>query len=137
VRGDIFSKDRFFSHIFVDGKLFEQKERPRTPTTTTASVAQVGGNYNITIDVPGQTLTGTLVMVQQGATITGTMQTQLGTSQIKDGRVTADGFSFASTVQFGGASIDINVGGKVSGATISGTIDSPQGSAPFSGTKIP
>jgi hypothetical protein len=76
-------------------------------------------------------------MTQQGATISGSMQTQLGTSQIKDGRVTADGFSFSSSVQFGGANIDITVNGKVSGNQINGIIDSPQGSAPFSGTKIP
>lgn len=137
VRGDIFSKDRAFTHIFVDGKLFEQKPKAPTTTTTTAAVAAVGGNYNITIDVPGQTLTGTLSMVQQGATITGTMQTQLGTSQIKDGRVTTDGFSFSSSVQFGGSTIDITVSGKVSGNQINGVVDSPQGSAPFSGTKIP
>lgn len=49
VRGDIFSKDRAFTHIFVDGKLFEQKEKPKTPTSTptptpTPTVASIGGN---------------------------------------------------------------------------------------------
>ncbi len=140
VRGDIFSKDRTFTHVFVDGKLFEQKEKPKTPTTTTTTntnVANVGGSYNITIDIPGQTLTGTLNLIQQGAIITGTMQTQLGTSQVRDGIVTADGFSFTSTVEFGGSTININVSGKVSGNQVNGTIESPQGAAPFSGTKIP
>jgi len=139
VRGDIFSKDKTFTHIFVDGKLFEQRERPRPTTTTTtpANVAAVGGSYNITIDVPGQTLTGTLNLLQQGAAITGNMQTQLGTSQIRDGKVTAEGFTFTSTVEFGGSTININVSGKVTGNQISGTIESPQGAAPFSGTKIP
>ena len=140
VRGDIFSKDRAFTHIFVDGKLFEQKEKPKmTPTTTTtnSNVANVGGSYNITVEIPGQPLPGTLNLTQQGAVLTGTMQTQLGTSQIKDGKVTADGFSFTSTVEFGGSTFDITVSGKVSGASISGTLDSPQGAVPFSGTKIP
>lgn len=141
VRGDIFAKDKTFTHIFVDGKLFEQRERPRpTATATTTNnnaVANVGGTYNITIEVPGQPLSGTLNLVQQGTVITGTMQTQLGTSQVKDGKVTAEGFSFLTTVQFGGASFDITVSGKVSGNQITGTIDSPQGSAPFSGTKVP
>ena len=140
VRGDIFSKDRAFTHIFVDGKLFEQKEKPKTPTTTTTTntnVANVGGNYNISIDVPGQTITGTLSLVQQGAILTGTMQTQLGTSPIKDGKATADGFSFSSTVQFGGSTFDINVNAKTSANRFSGTLDSPQGAVPISGTKIP
>ncbi len=141
VRGDIFSKDRTFTHIFVDGKLFEQRERPRTMNTTTTggntNIAQVGGNYNISIDVPGQTLTGTMNLIQQGATITGTMQTQLGTSQIKDGKALADGFSFATTVQFGGQTFDININAKTSGNGFTGTLDSPQGAVPISGTKIP
>ncbi len=139
VRGDIFSKDRAFTHIFVDGKLFEQKERPKVPTTTTTNTnfANVGGNYNFTIEIPGQALTGTLNLVQQGAVLTGTMQSQLGTSPIKDGKATADGFSFSSTVEFGGSTIDINVNAKSSGNGFTGTLDSPQGAVPISGTKIP
>lgn len=141
VRGDIFSKDRAFTHIFVDGKLFEQKERPKTPTITTTTgntnAANVGGNYNFSIEAPGQTITGTLNLVQQGAVITGTMQSQLGTSQVKDGKATADGFSFMTTVQFGGQSFDININAKVSGNGFSGTLDSPQGAVPISGTKTP
>jgi len=63
--------------------------------------------------------------------------TDLGTSQIRDGKVSADGFSYAATVLYGGTSIDISVKGSVSGNQISGTIDSPQGAVPFSGTKNP
>ncbi len=139
VKGDILSKDKSITHVFVDGRLFEQKEKPKTPTNggTTSGVANVGGSYNITIEIPGQTLTGTMNLTQQGAVLNGNMQTELGTSQVKDGKVTAEGFSFTSSVQFGGATIEITVSGKVSGTSISGTIDSPQGAAPFSGTKIP
>lgn len=141
VRGDILGKEKTITHVFVDGRLFEQK--PKAPPTpggtggTTPGVANVAGSYNITIEVPGQTLTGTMNLTQQGAVLTGNMQTELGASQVRDGKVTADGFSFTSSVQFGGATIDITVSGKVSGTSISGTIDSPQGAAPFSGTKIP
>ncbi|MBC7898616.1 MAG: amidohydrolase family protein, partial [Saprospiraceae bacterium] len=147
IRGDIFAKEKAITHVFVDGKLFEQKEpvkptpggRPGTtpPPAGTPAVAAVGGNYNITIDVPGQTLTGTLALIQQGVGLTGSMQTQLGTTPIKDGKVTAEGFSFAGTVEFGGSTIDILVKGTVTGNQISGTVDSPQGTVPFSGTKNP
>jgi imidazolonepropionase-like amidohydrolase len=143
VRGDIFSKDKTITHVFVDGRLFEQKEKPKTPptttngTTTTPGVANVGGNYTITIEVPGNSLPGTLAMTQQGATLSGTLQTQLGTAPIRDGKVTSDGFSFTATVDYGGSQIEINVTGKVTGTSISGTIESPQGAIPFSGTKNP
>jgi imidazolonepropionase-like amidohydrolase len=145
VRGDILGKEKTVTHVFVDGKLFEQKEKPKTPATTgtagtppaTAGLMAVGGNYNITIDIPGQPMTGTLALTQQGAVLSGSMQTQLGTSQIKDGKVTAEGFSFSASVEFGGSTIEIVVKGTVTGNQISGTIDSPQGAIPYSGTKNP
>ncbi len=144
VRGDVFGKDRYVSHVFVDGKYFEQKpaaakkEAAASATAKTAAgFATVGGNYSVTIDVPGQTLTGTLALTQQAATVSGSLQTQLGTAPVKDGKVTADGFTFTSTVDFGGSTIEIHVKGTVIGNQISGTIDSPQGVVPFSGTRNP
>ncbi len=142
VRGDVFGKDRAVTHVFVDGRPFEQKapsDRQRPPTATTAAGAlpQVGGNYSITIEVPGQQLTGTLALTQQMAVVTGSLSTQLGTSPIRDGKVSPEGFSFAATVEFGGSQIEINVKGTVTGNQIRGTIDSPQGSFPYSGTRNP
>ncbi|MCD9188882.1 MAG: amidohydrolase family protein [Pyrinomonadaceae bacterium] len=144
VRGDILGKEKTITHVFVDGKLFEQKEPPKKPATPSGgtptaqpAVANVGGNYTISIDIPGQSLTGTMALTQQGAVLTGTLQTQLGTSPIKDGKVTAEGFSYSSTVEYGGTTFDIFVKGTVTGNQISGTIDSPQGTIPFSGTKNP
>jgi hypothetical protein len=143
VKGDLFGKDRAVKQVFVDGKLFEQKEQPKTPTApgTPApggpTVANVGGNYSITIDIPGQPITGTFAFTQQGPLLTGTMQTSLGTAPIRDGKVTVDGFTFSATVEYGGSTIDIIVKGSVTGNQINGTIDSPQGVVPFSGTKNP
>ena len=143
-RGDIFNKDKTITHVFVDGKLFEQKEKPRTPPPATggtgsqpAATASVGGNYTINIEIPGQPLAGTLSLTQQGETLTGNMQTQLGNTPIKDGKVTAEGFNFTTTVEFGGSTFDLFVSGKVAGNQISGTMTSPQGAIPFSGTKNP
>ena len=141
VKGDLFGKDRFVSNVFVDGRPFEQKAQPaekRAPTGgAPAALAQVGGNFAITIEVPGQQLTGTLALTQQAAILTGSLQTQLGSSPIKDGKVTAEGFSFAATVEFGGTQIEILVKGTVTGNDIRGTIDSPQGNVPFSGRRNP
>ncbi|HEV8593593.1 MAG TPA: amidohydrolase family protein [Pyrinomonadaceae bacterium] len=156
VKGDLFGTDRSIKNVFVDGKPFEQKDAPPAergqggrrggrpdgaapgaPPTTTPAFAEVGGNYNITINVPDQTLTGTLVLVQQAAVITGSLTTQIGTATVRDGKVTAEGFNFASTVEIGGASMEIHVQGKVTGNQISGTIDTPQGVVPFTGTKNP
>lgn len=160
VRGDLFGRDRFVSHVFVDGKHFEMKEPARPPTGSgtgagrpvpgtpptgvmpTAPAQPVGpnvaGTYSITFDVPGQPIPATLTLVQSGTTLTGTLTSAaLGTSPLTGGRVTADGFTFSSSVTFQGISLDINVRGVVNGNQVSGTVDTPQGSIPFSGTKNP
>lgn len=140
-RGDIFAKDKTITHVFVDGKLFEQKEKPKTPTppsgTTTAGFANVSGTYNINIEISGQSIPATLTLVGQGRNLTGSLQSQFGTSQIKDGEVTADGFKFNSSVNFAGNSSEINVIGKVAGNQISGAFTTPQGTAQYSGTRVP
>jgi hypothetical protein len=156
VKGDLFGRDRFISHVFIDGKMFEMKEpvRPTTPPgrgpTGAAPTGQPGaaptgpsapmnitGVYTITIDIPGQPLPMTLNLTQTGSVLTGSMASALGTTEIKPGRVTGNSFSFDATVQFGGASLDIVISGNVAGNQISGSVDSPQGAIPFSGTKNP
>ncbi len=142
-RGDIFNKDTNITHVFVDGKLFEQKEKPKakpgdkTATAQNGSVMQVGGNFDITIEIPGQAASGTLNLVQQNGELEGSLQTQFGTTNVEQGKVTADGFSFSGTVDFQGQSLEIFVKGTVSGNNISGTITSSQGAIPFSGKKVP
>jgi phosphohistidine swiveling domain-containing protein len=154
IKGDIFARDRFVPQIIIDGKVFEQKEPARpasgrgsgngnptgaSPPTTTAAPAapNFAGTYAITIDVPGSPIGATLNLVQVGSSLTGTFGTEAGASPIRDGRVTASGFSFATTVPYGGQNVDIAVQGSLSGNQVSGTIDSPLGAVPFSGTKNP
>ena len=160
VRGDLFSPQRAFTHVFVDGKVFEIKapvaapggpggRGPRgagTPGATggqsptggaTPAVAAVSGNYTITIQIPGQPMNGSLALTQQGTVVSGTMTTDLGTVNIRDGKATANGFSFAASVNYGGQAIDITVVTTLAGTQLTGTLDSPMGSIPVTGTKNP
>lgn len=152
VQGDIFGAQKRVTHVFIDGEMFEPRAAPggrgpggRGPAgtggpgggTNPSALPNVGGGYSISIAVPGQTMTGTLTLTQQGNQLTGTMVTELGSTQIRDGRVTQNGFSFAGTVVFGGQSIDFTVQATVTGNTFSGTVDSPQGAIPITGTKNP
>ncbi len=143
-RGDIFNKNKTITHIFVDGRLFEQKEKPKTPPTPRGSAApatqglqQVGGTWSITVELPGQPTPGTLTLLQQDKTLSGSIQTQFGTSQLKDGEVTADGFRFTATIDFAGNSRELVVSGKVAGNQMSGTFTTSDGALPFSGTRNP
>jgi imidazolonepropionase-like amidohydrolase len=140
VRGDIFAKDKVVTQVFVDGRMFEPKQpvKPQAGTTpTTSSTITVGGSYNVTVEIPGQPIPGTLNLIQQGAILTGTWQTLNQTVQIKEGKVTTDGFTFSASIQFEGNTNDITVNGKAAGNQISGTVSTPGGAIPFSGTKIP
>lgn len=147
VKGDLFGTQKTITHVFIDGKVFEPKppaitpgpggRGPRPDGTPPAAPLNVGGTYSITIQAPGQALTGTLNLTQQGSTLSGTMVTELGTSPIKDGRVTATGMSFGGTVVFGGQTIDFTVTATVTGNQLSGTVDSPQGAVPITGTRNP
>ena len=147
VKGDLFGTQKTITHVFIDGKVFEPKppaitpgaggRGPRPDGTAPSALPNVGGTYSIRIEAPGQPLTGTLSLTQQGEILTGTMVTDLGTSTLNDGRVTANGMSFGGSVQFGGQTIDFTVTARVTGNQLSGTVDSPQGSIPITGTKNP
>ena len=141
-KGDIFAKDKAITHVFVDGKLFEQKPPAPRPTTgggtaPTSAVAQVAGVWNVTIEAPGQTIAATITFQQQGGKLTGTLSSQLfGSAEIKNGEATATGFSFDTSINVG-QPIDVSFSGKVTGNQVSGTATTPQGAVPFSGTKVP
>lgn len=139
IKGDALAKDKVITHVFVDGKLFEVKAPPARPAGNpgTGNASAVAGSYNVTIDVPGQPLTGSMNFTVQGQSMTGNLTTQLGTAPIRNGRLTGNRFSFDATVAYGGANIDIQVSGTVTGNRIEGSIDSPQGAVPFSGTRVP
>ncbi|HEX9963074.1 MAG TPA: amidohydrolase family protein [Pyrinomonadaceae bacterium] len=147
-RGDIFSKDKAITHVFVDGKLFEQKPAviKALPTgtsfngglTPTAPKLDISGAWNITVQVSGQSVPVTLNFKQEGEKLSGNVQSGFfGTAQIRNGSATGDSFRFDVTVDVGGQNLELVFSGKVSGAQISGTATSQQGATTFSGAKVP
>ena len=142
-KGDIFAKDKAVTHVFVDGKLFEQPKKKAKKKTdsgkdTSGEIAKVGGTWKLTVEPPGQSIEVTLTLDQQGDTITGTLNSPLfGNVQIKNGKVTEDGMNFEATVSVGGQELDVSFAGKVDGNKVEGTVDSAQGPVAFSGTKNP
>jgi imidazolonepropionase-like amidohydrolase len=150
-RGDIFAKDKAITHVFVDGRLFEQKEPEKKPaaaattttgttTTTTAPRTNLSGAWNITAEIRGQSVPMTLSLRQEGEKLTGTVQSGAGlfpAAEIRNGSITGDGFSFNATIDLTGQTFDVTFTGKVSGTQISGTATAGQESKPFSGAKVP
>lgn len=152
VRGDLLAREKFVPKVIIDGKVFDIREpvrpaggpggrgpgAPGAGAPPAANVPNIAGSYTINIDIPGQPTQATLTFVQQGNTFTGQMASaSFGTSQIRDGKIATDGFSFTTVVDFGGQTIQVTATGRIAGASISGTMDSTAGSAAFSGTKNP
>ncbi|MBX3244683.1 MAG: amidohydrolase family protein [Acidobacteria bacterium] len=147
-RGDVFAKERTVTHVIVDGNVFEQKERPaaqpgrgRGPQgpgqPAQPAAGSIGGTYTITIEIPGESMPATLVITPTGSTFTGQLRTAMGNSDVQNGKITGNAFSFTAVVPYGGVSLNIDVSGTVTGNAISGNINTDQGAVPFSGTKNP
>jgi imidazolonepropionase-like amidohydrolase len=139
-RGDIFAKDTRVTHVFIDGVMFENKTPAAPPTRTggtpSSAVPNIAGTWTLNIDIPGNPITVTAVLTQQGEKLSGTLQTPFGNSEISSGSISADGFTFKTTVN-AGQPIEVTFTGKVTGNQMSGVVNSPQGDAPFTGTKNP
>lgn len=139
VKGDLFAKDRTFTHVFIDGKLFEIKQRQERPQSTqTTGPTNLSGVWNLTIEAMGQSLPATLNLNQQGSTLSGTLQTSFtGVSTIREGKVSGENFSFSLELNLGGNQVEITFIGRVAGNQINGSIQSQQGTFSFSGTRTP
>jgi len=146
VKGEIFGKDRFVSHVFVDGRLFEQKERPREPQNrgprrdpaSSSTAVSAGGSWKIVLEVQGQQIGGTISLEQNGSALTGSIVTDMTPSAtIRNGKVSADGLSFDATVSVQGEPTDVSVSGKINGNQITGSIDSVHGVFQFIGSRSP
>ncbi|MCC6327620.1 MAG: amidohydrolase family protein [Acidobacteria bacterium] len=153
VRGDVFGNQKVITHVFVDGAVFQPK--PPAPAgpggrgprggapgagnrgDADTSPGSVVGTYAIAIDIPGQPLSGTLTITQQGSSLAGTLSTELGSGALTEGQLSGSSVSFAGSVSVGGQTVPFTVKATVTGTRLSGTIDSTQGSFPISGTKNP
>ena len=115
---------------------------------TAAPVAgQLAGTWEVTTQGGrGGPQTSTLVLAQDGETLTGTMTFSLGGRggrgggpqelEVSNGTVDGNSFSFTVTLSFQGNSIDLNYSGTVDGDEMSGTRGGPRGGGqPFTGEK--
>ena len=93
------------------------------------------GTWTISVNTGNDQIPGTLQLQQQGASLSGSLQSALGGAQISSGTVEGGGFRFSATVQVGGQSLDVTFNGTVSGNQMSGTVTTPQGDASFTGTR--
>jgi hypothetical protein len=103
-----------------------------------AGAASLSGTWTITSSLGPQQITSTLTLQQQGERLTGRLENErFGTSEISDGSASGNGFRFSATANIGGQSISLAYEGTASGNQMTGTVTTPRGSIPFTGTRNP
>lgn len=131
--GDIFNEKTKVKMVFVDGAKYEARA-PARPTER--PTVNLGGQWTLTIRSPQgeQPGSATLSMTPDG-TLTGNVTTQLGTSAISRGWVSAARFNFTITLTVGGQSTDVVFSGTAEGNTMKGTVSFGGVSVEFTGTR--
>ncbi|MFL6284660.1 MAG: amidohydrolase family protein [Pyrinomonadaceae bacterium] len=103
----------------------------------TSALGALAGTWSITTSAGPRSIPGTLTLQQQGERLSGRVETPFGTADITDGSATGNNFRISTMLNIEGQSTDITFEGTVNGNQMSGTVTSPQGSFPFSGTRNP
>lgn len=103
----------------------------------TGVTANAAGAWDLTITGPsGNTLPATLTIKQDGNKISGTVESQLGLTELKPTTINGNSFDAAFTLNMGGQTVDAQVSGTVEGDTMKGTITVPQlPPLPFTGKR--
>ncbi len=108
-----------------------------SPPTATAETPNIAGTWSLSFAFPDRAVPATLTLQQQGASITGTAQSEFGTSDL-NGSVGAEGFRLTTRAVVNGQTVELVLSGTVTGNEMRGTLTSAQiGAASFTGTKNP
>jgi imidazolonepropionase-like amidohydrolase len=100
-----------------------------------AAAVDLSGTWTLAINIEGQNLPATLALRQESNRLSGTLQSQLGSSEVSNGSVGADGFHFTVNVSIQGQSLEVTFAGTATGNSMSGSATSAQGAASFTGTR--
>ncbi len=107
-----------------------------TPTSS-ATVADIGGKWDLGVDANGDIMTVTLDLKQTGSTFTGTSTSQLGVGDIDQGKLDGKKFTGVLRATMQGQQFEIQIEGTIEGDKINGSFVNPAiGNLAFSGSRI-
>lgn len=84
-----------------------------------ADPANVSGTWNMTVETPNGTGTPSVVLKQEGETLTGTYKGRFGESPVK-GTIKGNDIKFTTTIAPQGQTLEITYAGTVDGTTMKG-----------------
>jgi hypothetical protein len=131
--GDLFGEKTKIKFVFVDGRRFEIKEAEKPKE---APKGDLTGKWTISFSTEqgAQQATADLTMAPGGA-ITGTVAHPFGTSTITSGYLSGNSFSITISVDVGAGAQDFTLSGTLEGNSMKGSINGPDFSTEFAGTR--
>jgi imidazolonepropionase-like amidohydrolase len=121
VRGDVFDRGARVVQLFVDGRPMEV--RAPAATNAGAAAATATGAWTVTVTLDGKDHAVTVGLQQTGEQLRGTLQGALGTGQIANGSIGADGeLRFTATITLPAGTEEATFTGTLTGNTMRGTV---------------
>lgn len=93
--------------------------------------ADAAGDWLLTVEAMGQTVEIELRLRQENGSLSGEMDSMLGTSEITEGKVTGRRFSAAARLDMHGQEVELGLKGEIEGDEIVGTISAPMLPEPY------
>lgn len=130
--GDIFTDDEaYVAHVFVDGRK-ETFEKPKPPSE--GGGGAVGGTWNVTMSIMGESAAGTLTLTQDGETVTGELDVE-GQALELEGTYKEGKLELKGSIPDMGA---VTLTATIEGDDMKGSFSlGPMGTASFTGKRNP
>lgn len=87
--------------------------------------AQIEGKWNLLLEVQGQQLPVSLILVQTNGKLSGTIESMLGEGEISEGKIKGNKISATANIGVQGQVFELTISGTVDGDSISGAVDTP------------
>lgn len=141
-KGEIFDRAARVTNLFIDGKQIDLRPAAAPGPRPGSGGPEEGrpnftGTWSININVTGQNLPGTMVLRQEGGAISGSLTTEVGTSEFSGGAVNGDSFHVIASANIQGQPAQLTLDATVQGDSISGTVQTPFGNGTFTGSRLP
>jgi len=107
----------------TEGKPLNAADFARSASATGAAPANVAGVWNLVLEVQGQKLPVTLTLKQDGAKVSGSLDSMLGKGEIADGKINGSKINATAKSQIQGQSVDLNINGTIDGDSMKGVIN--------------
>ncbi len=131
--GDLFGEKTKIKYVFVDGRKFEIKEAEKPKE---APKGDLTGKWTIAISGQQGPMQATAELAMApGGTVTGSITHPYGTSTVNTGYLSGNSFSITISADPGDGPHDYTFSGTLDGNTIKGSINGPDFTAEFTGTR--